>query len=123
MGFKLFSDFKIKNGVLVKYRGKDSNVVIPDSVTSIEALAFEDCTSLESIIIPNSVTSIGNNAFNHCTSLTSITIPNSVTSIGNYAFDGCKNLKTIFNHSALNIQKGSDDYGMVAKYAENVFSD
>jgi hypothetical protein len=41
---------------------------------------------LTSIIIPNSVTSIGASAFNSCPGLTSIIIPNSVTSIGADAF-------------------------------------
>ncbi len=38
------------------------------------------------LVIPNSVTSIGDYAFADCSSLTSVTIPNSVTSIGDYAF-------------------------------------
>ena len=63
MGFIEFINFKIKKGVLVKYRGKGRNVVIPDSVTSIGNEAFRDCTSLESITLPNSVTSIGDRAF------------------------------------------------------------
>ncbi|MBR4989392.1 MAG: leucine-rich repeat domain-containing protein [Bacteroidaceae bacterium] len=41
------------------------------------------------LVIPNSVTSIGEYAFSGCSGLTSITIPNSVTSIGDYAFEGC----------------------------------
>ena len=45
------------------------------------------CRSLTDIVIPNSVTSIGDGAFNGCESLTNIVIPNSVTSIGDGAFD------------------------------------
>ncbi len=40
------------------------------------------------LVIPDSVTSIGRYAFAHCSSLKSITIPDSVTSIGSYAFYG-----------------------------------
>ena len=39
------------------------NTVIPNSVTTIDAHAFRDCSSLASIEIPNSVTSIGAHAF------------------------------------------------------------
>lgn len=68
------SDFQIKDGVLIRYTGKDKDVVIPDSVTSIGENAFYWCKSLTSITIPDSVTSIGDRAFEDCTSLTSIKI-------------------------------------------------
>ena len=63
-----------------------TDLVIPDSVTSIGDCAFPGCTGLTSVTIPDSVTSIGNNAFNDCTGLTSVTIPDSVTNIGEKAF-------------------------------------
>ena len=72
-----------------------TSVTIPDSVTSIEMGAFFGCSSLTSITIPDSVTSIGQNAFFGCSSLTSITIPDSVTSIGQNAFKGCSSLTSI----------------------------
>ena len=66
------------------------NTVIPNSVTSISAYAFEGCRELTAITIPNSVTSIGYNAFCNCSGLTgSLNIPNSVTTIGSQAFSGC----------------------------------
>ena len=80
------------------YSGENTEItdlVIPNSVTSIGGSAFKNCINLTSIIIPNSVTSIGSSAFSGCNGLTSITIPNSVTSIGGYAFYGCTNLSSI----------------------------
>ena len=67
------------------------------------------------IVIPDSVTSIGDYAFYNCSSLTSVEIPNSVTSIGDDAFYGCENLKTVLNRSNLTFHKGSygSDYANV----------
>ena len=62
-------DFEIENGVLKKYKGKGSIVIIPNNVTSIGSSAFEYCDSLTSIMISNSVTSIGDFAFSGCDSL------------------------------------------------------
>ena len=57
------SDFRIKNGVLVKYVGNGGDVVSPDSVTAIGVKAFYDCHRLTRISIPDSVTSIGDCEF------------------------------------------------------------
>ena len=72
-----------------------SSLVIPDSITCIEDGAFEYCESLSSLVIPNSVTSIGDRAFDHCESLHSLIIPDSVTSIGAWAFQSCRSLTDI----------------------------
>ena len=72
-----------------------TDLVIPNSVTSIGDYAFYDCTGLTSIEIPNSVISIGSGAFSGCTGLISVTIPNSVISIGEEAFCGCSGLTSI----------------------------
>ena len=73
----------------------DSEYAIPNSVTSIDYYAFENCTSLTSVTIPNSVTSIGDNAFENCTSLTSVTMPDSVTGTGACVFLSCKGLMSV----------------------------
>ena len=70
-------------------------IVIPESVTSIEAYVFYYCNSLTSVTIPNSVTSIGKRTFDSCNSLTSVVIPDSVTSIGNAAFCQCRRLMNV----------------------------
>ena len=78
---------------LIAYRSKDTNYIIPDSVTNIGDGAFYKCEYLKSINMPDSVTNIGDYAFVGCESLTSINIPNSVTNIGRSAFCTC-----IYNH-------------------------
>ena len=76
--------------------GKEvTDLVIPNSVTSIGSYAFSSCTGLTSITIPDSVKSIGDSAFSGCSGLTSITIPDSVKSIGYSAFSGCSGLTSI----------------------------
>ncbi len=72
-----------------------SGINIPDSVTCIESSAFSGCTSLSSIEIPDSVTCIESSTFSECTSLSSINIPDSVTSIEKSAFSGCTSLEEI----------------------------
>lgn len=68
------------------------NTIIPNSITSIGAMAFRHCHDLRDIEIPNSVTNIGTWAFAYCTGLTDITIPNSVISMGESAFENCSGL-------------------------------
>ena len=72
-----------------------TDLVIPNSVTSIGQYAFVGCSGLTSVTIPNSVTSIGYQAFKGCSSLTSVEIPNSVTKIQEYAFSGCSGLTSV----------------------------
>lgn len=89
------NDFKIENGVLVKYLGADGKVVIPDGITSIGYSAFEYCPSLTDVKIPNGVTSIGGHAFRDCPKLKTVKMPDSVTEIGPQAFECCKSLASI----------------------------
>ena len=72
-----------------------TEVIIPNSITSISESLFDGCSSLTLVEIPNSITSIGECAFKGCSSLTSVVVPNSVTSIGRGAFAGCNGLQEI----------------------------
>ncbi len=73
------SDFIIKNGVLTEYKGSGGDVVIPDTVTGIGELAFEDCTGLKSVTIPDSVTSIDEYVFSGCVKLEKINVASGNT--------------------------------------------
>ena len=91
-------DYHIKDGVLIRYLGKEEHVTIPSNVIHIGSGAFWDCKSLVSVVIPNQVKTIGGDAFYYCTKLRSINIPKSITGMGNDPFAGCP-LLSITNES------------------------
>ena len=65
-------------------------------VKNIFDCAFEYNANITDVVMPDSVTSIGWDSFRGCSSLTSVTIPNSLTSTGNWAFSGCSNLTNVY---------------------------
>lgn len=68
------------------YEEEITQVVIPETVTSIGIAAFMYCGNLTKINIPTSVVSLGGNAFNGCTELTEIELPDTITEIGGFCF-------------------------------------
>ena len=102
---------------------------IPNTVTSIQDYAFNNCTGLTgNLVIPNSVTEIGNEAFYYCKGLNgtltlsnnlktigrsafyncsgfkgSLTLPNSVTTIGSSAFELCSGFTSLKLSDALSV--------------------
>ena len=67
------------------------DLVIPNSVTTIDEEAFRSCPDLNgSLTLPNSLKTIGYSAFFICSNLKgNLTLPNSVTTIGGAAFRRC----------------------------------
>ena len=66
--------------------GYQGSCSIPNTVTSIDDYAFQDCDKLTSVTIPDSVTSIGDDAFGSCNSLSEIFFCGDAPSIGFGAF-------------------------------------
>ena len=85
---------KDKTTLIQCIASKAGEIIIPNSVTTIENAAFANCFRFDSTLtIGSSVTTIGDDAFNGCTNLTGdLTIPNSVITIGENAFRECKAL-------------------------------
>ena len=88
-------DFEIQSGVLIKYKGEATEVVIPDKVTNIGKSAFSHCDKIKKIVIPNGVRNIFDCAFDGCKELTTIVLPQNLKSIGYMAFYDCGKLSNI----------------------------
>ncbi|MBQ8545463.1 MAG: leucine-rich repeat protein [Clostridia bacterium] len=74
--------------------GLNGDIVIPESVTTIDYNAFAS-TVITSVTLPSTLETIGNSVFDGCTGLTEVTIPDAVTTLGQAAFKGCSNLKRV----------------------------
>ena len=87
------------------------NLVIPNTVTTIDNEAFFGCEYLNgTLTLSNSLTSIGNKAFIACSGLTGeLTIPNSVKTIGKWAFCNCSGFtgKLTLSNSVTTIEENA----------------
>ena len=72
-----------------------TDLVIPEDVTRINAVAFAGCRGLRSVTLPEGRTSIPAYAFQCCPDLTTVTIPSTVTEIQSLAFYQCPKLTTV----------------------------
>ncbi len=89
------SDFKMEGTTLVKYRGTETDVTIPNTVEVIAQSAFDDNNDIKRVVIPDSVTTIEGYAFWGCDNLNTIVLGRGLTEIGDYAFTNCKGLTQI----------------------------
>lgn len=113
------SDFQTQGSTLVKYRGTEERVTIPDtvevvgesafennqkvqfvvipkSVKRLDAYVFWECNNLEEVVLGKGLTAVDEYSFAGCTGLKQITIPENVQSIDAQAFAGCVNLTDIY---------------------------
>ena len=115
-----FADTTTTINANFRYDTMLTHVVIPNSVTSIAALAFDGC-GLDSLTVGTGLTTIGGNAFRYDTisylyynnttanvtgaivksGLTTVEIGDQVTAIPNDAFVNCSNLDTLILHEGL----------------------
>ena len=95
---KIFGDLVIPNSVTTiddyafsNCGGLNGSLTLSNSLKTIGTSAFYWCTELKgNLTLPDSVTTIGDNAFCYCHKFTgNLTIPNSVTTIGYGAFSNC----------------------------------
>lgn len=109
------SDFVIQAGTLVRYRGSEKNVTIPDTVKVIGESAFELNKNIELVVIPNSVKRIEPYAFWWCDNLHTVALGTGLTEVGDYAFAGCMGLQQMTipkNVSTIGINAFSDCVNM-----------
>ena len=90
------SDYLIENGVLIRYTGKETRIVIPEGVTTIgeEAFPWYNNSKITSVTMPDSVTTIERRAI-QSTAMTKLVLSKNLKSIGEDAFVGNKKLKTV----------------------------
>lgn len=100
------SDFVISaDGVLSRYTGNQSVVVIPEGVKEIASGTFgtyaevygnsAGIAAITELYLPDSLTTIGTNAFNGLNSLTKLEIPAGVTEIPAYMCNGIPALREV----------------------------
>ncbi len=72
-----------------------TDIVLPESVSSIGSGTFRNCIALKTIAIPTKVSVIPSNAFSGCTALTGVTMSEGVSDIASGAFENCYALESI----------------------------
>ncbi len=82
-------------GLLIRYKGHEPHVAIPEGIRVIGEYAFANHKDLLSVDLPSTVTEISSWAFDRCERLGNINLPEGLERIGNNAFYACYNLSAI----------------------------
>lgn len=90
-----YGDWRIENGILYKYYGKDAHVVIPKEVYWINAEAFIYCLPVESVKVPEGVTGMGAAVFFGCKNLKEASLPDSIETMYYSTFQDCSALEKV----------------------------
>lgn len=72
-----------------------TEVVLPDTVETLQTYAFYNCAQLTALELPDSITTIMTNCFAYCTALTELILPKNLTVLDNIAINYMANLKYI----------------------------
>lgn len=88
------SDTATKIGEYAFYAAPIKEIILPDSIKTIENSAFA-LSKITKLVIPDSVTSIGEWAAESCEALDTVTIGNGLKHLSEYAFNGCSKLTKI----------------------------
>lgn len=97
------SFFKISNHaiydksgeLLICYFGNDEEVVLPDGLVYIGAMALERKRQIKKINLPDSLIFIANFALRYCSSINEVIFPEKLIWIGEQAFNGCRGINQI----------------------------
>ena len=89
------SDFQTQGSTLVKYRGTEERVTIPDTVEVVGESAFENNQKVQFVVIPKSVKRLDAYVFWGCNNLEEVVLGKGLTAVDEYSFAGCAGLKQI----------------------------
>jgi len=78
-----------------------TSIILSDSIVSIDELAFNNCSNLQSVTFPAELRNIGNMAFNQCQKLSSIKLPAKLERIDSYAFENCESIDSLYISSTV----------------------
>ncbi len=69
-------------------------IELGEGLKNLGVYSFSNC-GVKNLVIPNSVVSIDSSAFSDCLKLTDLTVGNSVKNVYSQAFDGCVNVEKV----------------------------